>query len=52
LCTALIQYALGRSFSFSDQELLERMVSEAKKQDFALRSFLLTLVASEAFHSK
>ena len=50
--TALVQYALGRPVSFSDEGLLERMVSEAKKQDFALRSFLLTLVASEAFHSK
>jgi hypothetical protein len=52
LSAALIQYALGRAFSFSDQDLLEGMVAEAKKQDFALRSFLLTLVGSEAFHSK
>jgi hypothetical protein len=50
--TALVQYALGRAVSFSDEGLVEKMVSEAKKQDFALRSFVLTLVASEAFHSK
>jgi hypothetical protein len=49
---ALLQYALGRAVSFSDEGLLEKMVSEAKKQDFALRSFVLTLVGSEAFRSK
>jgi hypothetical protein len=50
--TALLQYALGRPVSFSDETLVERMVSEAKTQDFALRSFILTLVRSDAFHSK
>lgn len=50
--TALVQYALGRPVSFSDEKLLEQMVSEAKTKDLALRSFILTLVRSEAFRSK
>ena len=49
---ALIQYALGRPLSFRDEPLIEQMVSEAQQQDFALRSFLLTLVRSKEFRSK
>jgi len=49
---ALIQYALGRSIGFLDEALIEKMVSDAKPQDFALRSFIHTLVGSEEFHSK
>jgi hypothetical protein len=52
LSTALLQYALGRAVSFSDEDLVERMVSEAQDQDFALRTFILTLVRSAEFHSK
>jgi hypothetical protein len=49
---ALLQYALGRALSFSDEPLVEAMVSEAQRQDFALRSFILTLVRSPEFRSK
>jgi hypothetical protein len=50
--TALLQYALGRAPSFSDEPLVEAMVSEAQSQDFALRSFVQTLVRSAEFRSK
>jgi hypothetical protein len=49
---ALIEYALGRSIGFRDEPLIEKMISEAKPQDFALRSFIHTLIRSEEFHSK
>ncbi len=49
---ALIQYALGRSIGFRDEDLIEKMVSDAKAKDFALRTFIQTLVLSEEFHSK
>jgi hypothetical protein len=49
---ALIQYALGRSIGFRDEALVEKMISEAKPHDFALRTFIHTLVGSEEFHSK
>jgi len=49
---ALIEYALGRSFGFRDEPLMAKMISEAKPQDFALRTFVLTLVRSDAFKTK
>jgi hypothetical protein len=49
---ALIEYALGRSIGFRDEPLIEKMISEAKPQAFALRSFIHTLIRSEEFHSK
>ena len=50
--TALLQYALGRTVSFRDELLVEKMVSQAQRQDFAFRSFILTLVQSKEFQSK
>jgi hypothetical protein len=47
-----MQYALGRSISFRDQQLVDRMVSDAKSNNFAIRSFIHTLVLSEEFRSK
>ena len=49
---ALIQYTLGRPLSFRDEPLIDHMVSEAERQDFALRSFIFTLVHSDEFRSK
>jgi hypothetical protein len=49
---ALIQYTLGRPLSFRDEPLIDHMVSEAERQDFALRSFIFTLVHSAEFRSK
>jgi hypothetical protein len=52
LSAALIQYALGRTPSFSDEQLIDQMVTEAKPQDFAIRSFLFTLIQSKQFQSR
>ncbi len=49
---ALIEYAVGRSVGIRDEALAEKMIAEAKPQDFALRSFIHTLVRSEEFRSK
>ncbi|ADB18164.1 Protein of unknown function DUF1592 [Pirellula staleyi DSM 6068] len=49
---ALIEYALGRPCSFSDEPLIEAMVNQAREKDFAVQSFLETLVTSEAFRLK
>jgi hypothetical protein len=49
---ALIEYALGRPFGFTDVELATRIVNRARDKDFAVREFVHALVASEAFHSK
>lgn len=49
---ALMQYALGRAIAFRDETLVSKMISEAKSRDFALRSFIETLVLSDEFRSK
>ncbi len=49
---ALIEYALGRPYGFSDDELAISIVQRAKQQDFATREFIQALVASQAFHTK
>jgi hypothetical protein len=49
---ALIEYALGRPYGFTDEELAGDIVTRAGKQDFAVREFLHALTASEAFHRK
>jgi hypothetical protein len=49
---ALIEYALGRPFGFTDEELAISIMNQSREQDFALRAFIHALVASESFHSK
>jgi hypothetical protein len=48
----LIEYALGRPFGFTDEELATTIVARAKQKDWAVREFVHALVASEAFRSK
>ena len=52
LTEALIEYALGRPFGFTDEQLATSVVKQAREKDFALREFIHALVASEDFHSK
>jgi hypothetical protein len=52
LTEALIQYALGRPFGFSDEALATDIVQRAQQKDFAMREFVQALVASKAFHVK
>jgi hypothetical protein len=49
---ALIEYALGRPYGFSDEDLAGVIVDRAKSKNFALREFVHALVASDAFRSK
>lgn len=49
---ALIEYALGRPFGFTDEELAERMVANAKAKQFNVRQFFHELVASPEFQRK
>ena len=48
----LIEYALGRPFSFTDQELAQEIVGSAKSKQFAVSEFVHTLVQSDAFRTK
>jgi len=49
---ALIEYALGRPYGFTDEDLAASIVKQAQAKDFAVREFVQALVASKAFQTK
>lgn len=49
---ALIEYGLGRSVGFQDEDLIGAMMSRAQAKDFAIREFVHALVSSKEFRSK
>jgi hypothetical protein len=49
---ALIEYALGRPYGFSDEGLRERMISQAEKHDGSIREYIMALVQSKKFRTK
>lgn len=49
---ALIEYALGRPFGFTDEDLAQSILIRARGKDFAMREFVHALTASDAFHRK
>ena len=48
----LVEYALGRPFGFTDENLANEIVSSAKSREFAVIEFIHALVQSRAFRSK
>jgi len=46
----LIEYALGRPYAVSDDDLARRLVVQAQTNDLSMRVFFQTLVASPEFH--
>jgi hypothetical protein len=48
----LIEYALGRPFGFTDEDLANEIVSSAKRKQFALSEFVHALLRSEPFQTK
>jgi hypothetical protein len=49
---ALVQYALGRPCGFSDEPLLDSMVSQAAHKQYAVHEFVHALIQSKEFQSK
>jgi hypothetical protein len=49
---ALIEYALGRPYSFIDATLADEMVASAARENFAIKAFIQTLCKSEAFRDR
>ncbi|HYG75273.1 MAG TPA: DUF1592 domain-containing protein [Planctomycetota bacterium] len=49
---ALIAYALGRPFGFSDDDLASEVMNKARADDFKIRSFIHAIVQSQAFSRK
>ena len=48
----LIEYALGRPFGFTDEDLANEIVGSAKSRQFAVSDFIHDLVQSKAFRMK
>ena len=48
----LVEYALGRPFGFTDENLANEIVTSAKSREFAVSEFIHALVQSKAFRSK
>ena len=48
----LIEYALGRPFGFTDEDLANEVVSSAKNKQFAISEFIHALVQSKSFRTK
>lgn len=49
---ALLEYALGRPYGFSDEELRDAIVTQAAAKDYSVREFIHAVVRSDAFRSK
>jgi len=49
---ALIEYALGRPYGFTDEVLAASIVKQAKGNDFTIREFIVALVKSTQFQRK
>ena len=49
---ALIEYALGRPYGFSDESLRERILRRARAKGGQLREFIIALIQSKPFRSK
>ena len=49
---ALIEYALGRPYGFSDESLRERILKRARAKDGEMREFIHALVQSKPFRTK
>ena len=49
---ALIEYALGRPYGFSDEQLRERILKRARQKDGDMREFIIALIQSNAFQTK
>lgn len=48
----LIEYALGRPFGFTDEDLRNEIVRSAKSKEFAISGFIHALVERQSFRTK
>jgi hypothetical protein len=51
-CKHLLTYALGRSFEWTDQPLLDKLAKEFKADDYRMHRLITRIVQSDAFKTK
>jgi hypothetical protein len=49
---ALISYALGRPFCFTDEDLAKQILTDAKAKQYSISEFIQSLVLSQTFEKK
>ena len=49
---SLVAYGLGRPFGFTDQDLADTILDQARSHDYRLQAFIHALVQSKAFGTK
>jgi len=52
MAKAMLEYALGRKVGFTDQQLIDEVFKDMKKQGNSLQALIIAIVNSEAFRSK
>jgi len=52
LIQALLEYALGRPIGFSDQQLVSRLLSTMKKDEYRLSSLIHAITQSKEFQTR
>ncbi len=52
LTESMIAYALGRSYAFTDDDMIEDLLAEAKKQNYTINSIIHALVQRREFQQK
>jgi len=52
LIESLLEYALGRQISYSDEKLIHHIQQEMKRDDYRLRSLIHLITQSRAFRTK
>ena len=50
--SAVIEYGMGRSIGFSDQELINEIVKQSKDKNYTFRSFFHALIQHKKFKRK
>ncbi len=51
-CEALLEYALGRNVGFSDEELIQDILTFTNKNEFAIRDFVHAVAQSQSFQTR
>jgi hypothetical protein len=49
LLTKLAEYAMGREMTYTDSEMIQRLLEASKKNDYKFRDLMVSIIADESF---